>query len=115
MLYEVITSGDAQKIFHVAPFVDLDEISDGIYKSTALIQARALYEINLHTHIAKDSSIDLAGPFPGIAVGDVLQIQSDRRSLDVLATVTETVVTGTPDSLTAQVETSEYVDMLYNG
>ncbi len=108
-------SGDAQKIFHIAPFVDLEEISDGIYKSTALIHARALYEINRHTHVAKERSLNLAGPFPDIPVGNVLQIQSTRRDMDVLATVTETVITGTPDSITAQVETVEYVDMVYNG
>jgi hypothetical protein len=108
-------SGDTQKTFHIAPFVDLDEISDSIYKSTALIQARALHEINLHTHTAKYRSISLAGPFHNIEVGDVLRIQSTRRDIDVLSTVTETVITGTPDSLTAQIETVEYIDMVYNG
>ena len=108
-------AGDSSKIFHIAPFVDLDEINDGIYKSTALIQARALYEINLHTHTTKERSIDLARPFPEISVGDVLQVQSDMRGIDVLTTVTQTAITGTPDSLTAQVETVEYVDMVYNG
>jgi hypothetical protein len=48
-------------------------------------------------------------------VGDVLQIQSDAKGIDVLATVIETAITGTADSLTAQVETMEYVDLVYNG
>jgi len=108
-------SGDTSKTYHVAPFVDMDEISDGIYKSTDLIQARALHEINLHTHTAKERSLSLAGPFQDIEAGDVLRIQSTRRDIDVLSTVTETVITGTPDSLTAQIETVEYIDMVYNG
>ena len=108
-------SGDTTKLLHIAPFVDLDEISDGIYQSTTLIQERALYEINLHTHSVKIRSIDLAGPYPAVCVGDVLGIQSDRMSLDVMSIVTETVITGTPDSLTMQAVTNEYVDMVYNG
>ncbi|WP_320043177.1 hypothetical protein [uncultured Desulfobacter sp.] len=108
-------SGDLSTLFHLAPFVDLDEINNGIYQSTALIQARALHEINTHTHISKERSIDLAGPFPEILLGDVLQVQSGMRGIDVLTTVTEITITGTPDSLTAQVETVEYVDMVYNG
>lgn len=109
------TSGDISKIYHVAPFVDLEEISDSIYKSTDLIQARATYEINLHTHITKERSLGLAGPYPSILVGDVLRIQSDRCNLDALTTVTETVITGTPDSLISQVSTVEYVEMTING
>ena len=108
-------SGDLSKLFHMAPFVDLDEINDGIYKSTALIQVRALHEINTHTHTSKERSIDLAGPFHQILVGDVLRVQSAARGIDVLTTVTETAITGTADSLTAQVETVEYVDLVYNG
>jgi hypothetical protein len=108
-------SGDTSKTYHVAPFVDMDEISDGIYKSTALIQARALYEINLHTHTTKTITLSLASQFLGINVGDVVRIQSDRRNIDVLTTVTETVITGEPDSLTAEIETKEYVDTTYNG
>ena len=108
-------SGDMSKLFHLAPFVDLEEINNGIYQSTALIQARALHEINLHTHTRKERSIDLAGPFQQILVGDVLHVQSGMRGIDVLTTVKETVITGTPDSLTAQVETVEYVDLVYNG
>ncbi len=108
-------SGDLSKLYHVAPFVDLDEINDGIYKSSALIRARALFEINAHSHTQKQRALELAGPFPEIRVGDVLQIQSDMRDLDVLTVVTETAITGTPDSLTAQVETVEYVDLVYNG
>lgn len=108
-------SGDLSKLFHMAPFVDLDEINNGIYQSTALIQAKALHEINTHTHTSKERVIDLAGPFHQILVGDVLRVQSDTRGLDVLTTVTETAITGAADSLTAQVETVEYVDLVYNG
>jgi hypothetical protein len=43
-------SGALSKLFHLAPFVDLDEINNEIYQSTALFQARVLHEINTHTH-----------------------------------------------------------------
>ena len=108
-------SGDASKIYHVAPFVDLPDVNNGVYQSSALIQKRALHEINLHTHTSRQRSLTLAGPFPNIIPGGILRIQSDMRSIDVLTTVTETVITGTPDSLTAQVETVEYVDFVFNG
>lgn len=108
-------SGDSQKIFHIAPFVDLDEINNGIYKSSELIQARATYEINAHTHVSKNKSISLASPFSDVLAGDVVRIQSTRRDIDVLTEVDEFAIKGTQNSLTSTVETIEYEDLVYNG
>lgn len=108
-------SGDSNKIYHIAKFVDLEDISNGIYKSTDLIKSRILYEINEHTHVKKERSISLAGVYPDISVGGVVNIQSDIRGLDVLSIVTGNKITGTINSLTTQIETVEYVDMVHNG
>lgn len=103
--------GDEAKIFHVSIFTDLPDISHGIYQSSAMVTPRARYEINAHTHTAKIKSISIANHVPAMKTGDVLQIQSARLSVDVLTTVTELTISGTPDSLVNTVETIEYVDL----
>jgi len=102
---------DATKIFHVSPFVDLPEVSHGIYQSWAMVTPRAQYEINAHTHTAKIKSIGIANHIPAMKAGDVLRIQSSRIGVDVLTTITELTISGTPDSLVNTVETVEYVDL----
>lgn len=112
--YHLKVSGqdaDATKIFHVSPFADLPEVSHGIYQSWAMVTPRARYEINTHTHTAKIKSIGIANHIPAMKTGDVLQIQSARLGVDVLTTVTELTISGTPDSLVNTVETIEYVDL----
>lgn len=112
--YHLKVSGQdagATKIFHVSPFADLPEVSHGIYQSWAMVTPRARYEINAHTHTAKIKSIGIANHIPAMKTGDVLQIQSARLGVDVLTTVTELTISGTPDSLVNTVETIEYVDL----
>lgn len=108
-------SGDETKIFHVKEFTDLDEISSPLFTSTPIIQARASHEINFHTHIRVERSLRLANHDPDICNGQVLQIQSDMRSLDVLAEVESAtiLIAQTNDgrtSITEQLETIQYVD-----
>ena len=106
-------NGDAAKTFHVAPFIDLPDINNNIYRSEALIRKKATSEINKHTHTAKIRSIGVGNHNPSLSTNDVLSIQSTMRSLDVLTTVSELIIIATPDSLTDQVETIEYTDVKY--
>ncbi|SDU38092.1 hypothetical protein [Desulfobacula phenolica] len=104
-------SGDETKIFQVSPSADLPEISNSIYQSESLIQRRATYEINAHTHTSKIRDISIANPIPSLKIGDVLQIQSTRRGINVLTAITNLTISGTPDSIVNTVETVEYVDL----
>jgi hypothetical protein len=112
--YHLKVSGqdaDETKIYHVSPFVDLPGITHGIYQSEGMIAPRASYEINAHTHTSKIKSIGIANHIPGLKTGDVLRIQSDHIGIDVLSTITELTISGTPDILVNTVETIEYVDL----
>jgi len=114
LIYHLKVSGadaDTTKTFHVMPFVDLPNINHNIYRSEALIQRKALTEINAHTHTVKKRSIGIANHNTNLQVNDVLNIQGTMRTLDVLVTVTERTISGTTDALTDQVETVEYLDL----
>lgn len=116
LLYHMKVSGadaDPAKTFHIAPFVDLPDINHNVYRSESLIQKKALAEINAHTHTAKIRSIGIANHNPGLSTDDVLNIQSTVRSLNVLATVSEILISGTPDALIDHVETVEYLDLIH--
>lgn len=116
LLYHLKVSGadgDTAKTFHIAPFVDLPDINHNVYRSESLIQKKALAEINTHTHTSKIRSIGIANHNPNLSTDAVLNIQSAMRSLNVLATVSEILITGTPDALIDQVETIEYIDLTH--
>ncbi|MBW2632477.1 MAG: hypothetical protein JRC90_12125, partial [Deltaproteobacteria bacterium] len=109
--YHLKVSGadsDTTKTFYVMPFVDLPDINNSIYRSEALIEKKAIVEINRHTHTAKIRSIGVGNHNPALVTGDVLGVQSTMRGIDVLTTVSERVILATPDSLTDQVETIQY-------
>jgi len=97
----------------VNPFVDLPDINNGIYRISDLIQKRAIYEINKHTHIQITRDIDIGRHTPLLKVGEVCQIDSTLRSLDILCTITEVITTGTVNSLTNTIGTVEYTDLDY--
>ncbi|MBU8911949.1 MAG: hypothetical protein KOO65_11825 [Desulfobacterales bacterium] len=114
MTYHLKVSGadsDATKTFNVTPFVDLPDINNSIYRSEALINKKAIAEINRHTHTAKIRSIVAGNHNPALVTDDVLGVQSAMRGIDVLTTVSERVIIATPDSLTDQIETIEYADV----
>jgi len=114
--YHMKVSGadaDPAKTFHIKPFVDLPDINHNVYRSESLIQKKALAEINAHTHTSKIRSIGIANHNPNLRTDDVLNIQSAIRSLNVLATVSELLIAGTPDALIDQVETVEYLDLAH--
>jgi len=116
LLYHLKVSGadaDTAKTFHIKPFVDIPDINHNVYRSEALIQKKALAEINAHTHTAKIRSIGIANHNPLLRTDDVINIQSTMRSLNVLATVSERLISGTPDELIDQIETVEYLDLTH--
>lgn len=107
-------SGDSSKTYHVAPFIDIDEVNNDIYKSTSLIKARASFEIKSHINSKKKRTLNLANSFQDISVGEVLQIQSDRFGDTVLTNVDSVTITGSINSLTSVIETVEYTEVSYN-
>ena len=103
-------AGDVEKIFQVKPFTDLREINNNIYKTSDLIQRRALNEINKHTHTSRIRDISIANSISALKSGKVLHIQSVRRNIDVLSIITQAVIKGNKDSLINQIEAVEYID-----
>ena len=104
-------SGDAAKIYHLKPFVDLPDISHSIYRSEDLIRRRAILEINKGTHYSLLRSMEVPHN-TSLDEGIVVRIQSSRRNLDVLATITEYRIAGTLNSLIDSIETVEYEDLV---
>jgi len=107
------SDGDPEKIFSIAPFIDLPDINNSIYRSESLIQTRAISEINIHTHIKVIREIGVATHIPSIKVGDVCRVNSTRLGIDVLTNVEEVVIMGNADSLTNHLGTVEYTDLSY--
>jgi hypothetical protein len=102
-------NGDGSKIFKVKEFIDLDEISHSVYRSSDLIEARALAEINAHTHARIIRSLALGVHMPDLEPGDIVRLQSSRRSLDVYGQVFEHRITGTPNSLISELEAVSFL------
>jgi len=105
--------GDPVRIFSVAPFVDLPDINNSIYRSESLIQQKAISEINAHTHIKINRDIGIGNHIPALKVGDPCRINSTRLSLDVMTTVEEVVIVGTVNSLINHIGTVEHTDLNY--
>ena len=101
------------KILKMNPFFDLPDINHGIYRSSVLIQRRAVNEINLHTHIAIKRAVSIANHIPTLKIGDVCQLNSTLRGMDVLTSLEELTIIGTPNSLINQIGTVEYKDLTY--
>jgi len=104
-------NGDGTKIFKVKEFVDMDEISHSIYRSSGLITARATAEINAHTHAAIVRNVSLGTHLPEIEVGDIAGLDSARRGVDDLSQVHEHQIVGTADSLGSDIETRKYLEL----
>ena len=92
-------NGDATKIYKVKEFVEADEISHAIYKNSALINSRALYEINSSTKAKITRNISLSVHVPTLEVGDIARLNSSRRGVNDLNQVNEFQIIGTTDSL----------------
>lgn len=104
-------NGDDTKIFKVKEFVEMDEISHSIYRSSALVTARATAEINAHTHAAIVRNVSLGIHLPEIEVGDIAGLDSARRGIDDLGQIHEHQIIGTPDSLVSDIEVRKYLEI----
>jgi hypothetical protein len=104
-------NGDSAKIFKIKEFVEMDEISHSIYRSSDIIEARALAEINAHTHAKTTRSLGFGSHLPALEPGNVVNIQSVRRALNVYGQVFEHRITGTKDSLTSELEAVSFLEL----
>ena len=104
-------SGDDTKIFKIKEFVEMDEISHSIYRSSELITARATAEINAHTHAAIARNISLGIHLPEIEVGNIAGLDSARLAVNDLSQIHEHRIVGTPNSLISEVETRKYMEL----
>ena len=104
-------SGDGTKIFKVKEFVEMDEISHSIYRSSELITARATAEINAHTHAAIVRNLSLGIHLPEIEVGDIAGLDSTRLAVNDLSQIHEHQIVGTPASLISEIETKKYLEL----
>jgi hypothetical protein len=108
------SSGDPDITYSIAPFADIDPITDSIYRSDELIAAKSLSEINKHTHLSKIKIIDIAVHNPAMAVGDQVTIDSTLRGgVAPLAIIEEVNIVGDVNSIINQIQTIEYVDIIY--
>ena len=104
-------SGDDTKIFKIKEFVEMDEISHSIYRSSELITARATAEINAHTHAAIVRNVALGIHLPEIELGDIAGLDSDRHAVNDLSQIHEHRIVGTPVSLISEIETRKYLEL----
>ena len=110
------TAGDVTKIYKVREFVELQEISAAIYRSQDLITRKAAAEINAHTHASIIRSAELGVHLPEADIGQIAQITSASRGIDVLGQIDHMTIEGHMSedgeaSLTNTVEAIEYREL----
>lgn len=106
--------GDPVKIHRVKEFVDLDEISDPIYRNELLISTRAKAEIDAHTHATIGKDVSLGSHIPALEPGNIIQLASSRRGKTELLQVMEHRIAGEVSdggemSLTSSLKASGYL------
>lgn len=104
-------NGDTTKIFKVKEFVEMDEISHSVYRTSDIIEARASAEINAHAHAKIIRSLVLGIHLPSLEPGNVVNLQSVRRALNVYGQVFEHRITGTTDSLISELEAISFLEL----
>jgi len=104
-------AGDATRILRVGSFVDLEEIVHPIYRDEALITRRAAAEIDAHTHARLAKMLTLGTHLPELEVGDILQVDSARRGMSIMAQVDGHTIDGDPDALISTVTVSGYLEL----
>lgn len=101
---------DPMKIYHLFPFVDIQEVNDSIYKSSDLIQRRVTHEINKHTHVSVMKVVSIATLIDGVEINDVLKISSVFRGSNTYNLVEEVEIRGNKNSLLSKITAVEYLD-----
>lgn len=117
--YHLKASGavsDVTKIFRLAEFVELDEISHPIYRNDTLITTRATAEIDAHTHATIRKEIALGSHLPTLEPGDIVRLNSTRRGKDELLQVSEHRITfetseGGETSLTSTLSVAKFLEL----
>lgn len=99
-------------IWVIEPWTDLPEISDPLLATEASIQARALYEINVHTKTRIEREVSLAQHYTDLDIGDIVRITETMRGLNNVVQCTEVTTKGTAKSLTDNIRTVEYKDLV---
>ncbi len=105
-------AADPDVIYHLHPFVDLPEINNSVYRSEDLIYRRVINEINTHTHVSKNKTISLATLVDGLAIQDVLEIDSSFRGETTNNLVDEIIISGSQNSLISTIGCVEYIDFV---
>ena len=88
------SDGDPVQIYQIKEFVDLDEISDPIYRNELLISTRGKSEVDAHTHATISKDVALGSHIPTLEPGDVIQLASARRGKTELLQMMEHRITG---------------------
>jgi hypothetical protein len=88
------SAGDAEKIVRLKAFVELDEISHALFRNADLIAIRATAEIDAHTHAKIPREIQLGSHVPTLEPGDVVSMDSSRRSKNEMGQVSECRIIG---------------------
>jgi len=104
-------SADDTRILRVGPFVELPEISHSIYRDARLIEARATAEINAHTHGNKARAVSLGIHLPETEPGDIVRLNSTRRSVDAMGQISGHRIVGEPNRLTSELDISFYLEL----
>lgn len=105
-------SADLDKIYHLYPFVDIQEINNSIYRSEDLILRRVTNEINKHTHVSKNKTVALAGLLDSPAIQDVLTINSVFKNETTVNLINEITISGSQVSLLSTIGCVEYIDFV---
>lgn len=79
--------GDPTEIIRVNRFVEGDEISHAIFRNIELARIRATEEVDLHSMMVKNRTIDLAEHIPTLEPGVVAQLSNEVRNRSTLAWV----------------------------
>jgi hypothetical protein len=82
-------AADPTKIYLIKQFVDLDDIESPLFSNSDLIPIRAAAEIDAHTHAKIGYNIALGSHITDLECGDVITVQSTRRSFSKTLQVTE--------------------------
>jgi len=73
--------GDALKKFQIGPFTDLPPVEDALLVTEAMVQARAIFEINKGTHSSFNRELRLDKHYEDLEEGDIISLSSTKRGL----------------------------------
>lgn len=106
---------DPAKIYLIKQFVELDDIESALFSNSLLIPIRATAEIDAHTHAKVTYDIALGNHMTTLACGDVITLQSTRRSFNKMLQVLESSISYKTDknksSLTTSIRATEYITL----